>query len=95
MRNDRAAGRRQAGLPGRRQRQHPAASDDRIGLATQIAAHLLPEVGESGAVDGGEGRCPGVELRGFESLTLACRAVLASSPTPGQRRALSRTAVSE
>jgi hypothetical protein len=32
-----------------------AAPDDRIGLAEQIAADLLPEAGDSGAVDGGEG----------------------------------------
>jgi len=32
-----------------------AAADDRIDLAEQIAADLLPEAGDSGAVDGGEG----------------------------------------
>ena len=40
-----------------------------IGLSGQIAADLLPEAGDSRAVDGGEGRWPGVELRGFEPLT--------------------------
>jgi hypothetical protein len=32
-----------------------AESDDRIGLATQIAADLLPEAGDSGAVEAEEG----------------------------------------
>jgi hypothetical protein len=44
---------------GRGRRWHPAAvtaaPDDRIGLAEQIAADLLPEAGDSGTVDGGEG----------------------------------------
>jgi hypothetical protein len=34
----------------------PAESDDRIGLATQVAADLLPEAGDSRAVDDGLGR---------------------------------------
>jgi hypothetical protein len=33
-----------------------AAPDDRIGRAEQIAADLLPEAGDSGAVEAGEGR---------------------------------------
>jgi hypothetical protein len=33
-----------------------AARDDRIGLAEQIAADLLPEAGDSRAADGGEAR---------------------------------------
>ena len=32
-----------------------AAADDRIGLGEQIAADLLPEAGDSGTVEGGEG----------------------------------------
>jgi hypothetical protein len=32
-----------------------AAADDRIGLGEQIAADLLPEAGDSGTIDGGEG----------------------------------------
>ena len=32
-----------------------AAPDDQIGLAEQIAADLLPEAGNSRAVEGGEG----------------------------------------
>jgi hypothetical protein len=32
-----------------------AAPDDQIGLAEQIAADLLPEAGNSVAVEGGEG----------------------------------------
>jgi hypothetical protein len=36
-------------------RPRPAAADDRIGLGEQIAADLLPEAGDSRAVETGEG----------------------------------------
>jgi hypothetical protein len=56
MRHDRAAG-GPAGPGGYRATTAtaPTASDDRIGLATQIAADLLPEAGDSGAVEAEEG----------------------------------------
>jgi hypothetical protein len=38
----------------------------RIGLAQQIAAQLLPEAGDSWAVEAEQDLGPGVELRRFE-----------------------------
>jgi hypothetical protein len=40
--------------------------NDQLGLAQQIAAQLLPEAGDSWAVEAEQDLGPGVELRGFE-----------------------------
>jgi hypothetical protein len=49
------AARQALGYPGDDSDSPPTASDDRTGLATQIAADLLPEVGDSGAVEAEQG----------------------------------------
>ena len=41
-------------------------TDDQLGLAQQIAAQLLPEAGDSWAVEAEQDLGPGVELRRFE-----------------------------
>jgi hypothetical protein len=80
------------------------------GVALQSSANAVCDCSSLSADDPGAGRRSarasislpartrdgaGVELRGFEPLTLACHAVSASSPTTGQGPAPSPTAFSE